>query len=244
MMKKIYLLLVLLCCVWGGGLRAQTAEEVIKRSYKAAGIEQLDLKDRSMKLSMEVTGGGMTLPISSVIKYPDKMRTRMNMMGMNMEIVVNGNEGWMVIPGQGTQPLPQDQVAQMWQQSDVLSSMKWDTDKYDLELLEPRTESGRKFDAVDFKIKELENGAVPIERMVVCFDQETGLMAFVEMDLVEGGSSYSTKTVMDDYKTMEGGIRYPSKIDVYMNGTNISSIRITDFVLDYPTTDEMFARPQ
>ena len=48
---------------------------------------------------------------------------------------------------------------------------------------------------------------------------------------------------MDNYKE-EDGARYPSKMKVYVNGVEVSSIEITEFDLDYPTTDEMFAKPQ
>ncbi len=242
-MKKICILFVLLSCMWSGNVWGQTAEEVIERSYKAAGIDQFDVKSQSLKMSMSVTAGGMTLPITSVMKYPDKMKTEMNMMGMSVEMIVHGDEGWISVPGQGVQPLPKEQVAQIRQQNDIFSSMKWDKNEYDLLLLDPVTKDGRQYDVVEFKVKEGVQIPETIKKMVGYFDHETGLIAFIDMDIVEGGESVSTKTVMDNYKE-EDGVRYPSKMKVYVNGVEVSSIEITEFDLDYPTTDEMFAKPQ
>lgn len=243
MMKKICVLFVLLSCVWGGNVWSQTAEEVIERSYKAAGIDQFDMKSQSLKMSMSLTAGGMTLPITSVMKYPDKMKAEMDMMGMPVEMIVHGNEGWILIPGQGVQPLPQEQLAQMRQQNNVFSNMKWEKSEYDFLLLDPVTKDGRQYDVVEFKVKEGVQIPFTVEKMVGYFDHETGLVAFIDMDIVEGGKSVSTKTVMDNYKE-EDGVRYPSKMKVYMNGVEVTSIEITEFDLDYPTTDEMFAKPQ
>lgn len=241
-MKKIFFLfaaaLILFSC--GNGTKP-TAQSVLQRHYEAAGLDKIDLTNQSIATSMELTSMGMQMPISAIIQYPDRMAMEMSAMGQTMKVVVDGDQGWMSVPEQGVVEIPSDQIAQMWKQSDVFSNMKWDEEVYDATLLDPVEENGVKYDVVKLTVKE--GQTADVGEMTLHFDHETGLLAYTTMTVKSMGMEIPTKSVMSEYTTVEG-ITYPALIEVEAMGAGASTIKITKFELNYPTTDQMFAKPE
>ena len=54
--------------------------------------------------------GEMSMSGEILMVYPDRMKGKITMPMGEIEIVLKGEEGWMVVPGRGSMPLPQDQI--------------------------------------------------------------------------------------------------------------------------------------
>lgn len=239
-MKRIFLLTaMLLLTAVSNGIMAQDATSIIDRYYKISGFNEVDAPGANLKMEMTISTQGMEMPCSIIISPPNRMRMEMTMAGQKMLVVVNGDKGWMSVPGMGTQPIPADQIKQISQQNNPLQSMRWDAEEFDLTLLEPVTQEGVKYDVVKAKAK---NANSPVTEQILYFNNATGLVSFSDATISVGGQSMQTKTEFKEYKTI-GKFQHPSELEVSMNGNVVSTVKIKSIEFDYPVTDEMFTEP-
>lgn len=239
-MKKLLTCAVLLAAIACMPAYGQDAATVLGRFYKLTGTDQTDLSKKNVKMDMKVKSMGMDMPVSIIVGVPDRMRIEMTAMGQKMVIVLNGDQGWMTVPGAGVQTLPQEQLAQMRKQNDVLSFMRWDNAYKDFRLLDPVTENGVTYDVVEGQPIAQGEMSGPI---TIRFNRATGLVDSFVVKVTMNGQPVEVETRLADYKKA-GTLLYPSKIDASMGGNPVSSSVIESLVLDYPVLDAMFAEPQ
>lgn len=241
-MKRICLLLAVLLGLGCGRVWAQDAKTVVERYYEVTGLNTDRIYTEPVRIEATTTAMGMELPTTIIMQLPDKMNLEMTMMGMPMKFVMDGTQGWVSVPGQGVQPMPQEQIDQLVQQCrGMTSNMKWDDEIFDFTLLDSVEENGKTYDVVRAVVKE--NVGLPTEDMVLYFDRATGLLGYSRTAVSEGGQTIALKSVAEEYKT-EGELTYPSLTRVYADGKEISVVRIRSFVIGYPVTSATFARPQ
>jgi|GEM_PF-1590952 len=242
-MKRICFLLaaIVFLMVMPARVAAQDAEAVMDRYLKVSGFDKLtdNLADQSVMIEMNVKAGGIGMPIKGYIKYPDKMRIEMSMMGENVLMVLNGKKGWMVMAGT-KQPLPAATVDQMAKQNDVMSNMKWDSSKFEMELLDQVTEDGKKLDVVKAIPKEKN---LPVIEQVIYFNNADGMIVYVDAKIEAEGQSMDTRVVYGDYKTING-VRIPKSLVTIIGGVTAAEIDINTMEFNYPTADWMFAEPE
>lgn len=220
---------------------AQTADALMDRYLKVSGFEGFSKTQagQSVLVEMNVSSQGMNIPIKGIIKYPLQMRFEMSMNGQDMLMVLNGNRGWMVVGGQ-KQPLPGTTIDQMAQQNDLMGNMVWDKTKFDLQLLEPLTKDGKKYDVLKLTPKvKLPN----VNEQTVYFDNATGFISYVETTAENAGQTVDVKVVYGDIQTMNG-VKMPKNLTTYMNGMKLAEIDIKNMQFNYPTEEQMFAEPQ
>ena len=218
---------------------AQDAQSVMDRYEKSSGFDKVDLQKSNVMTKMKVSAMGMEIPCTVIIA-PDRMRTEMKINGQNVLMIVAGDKGWMSMPGMGVQAIPQEQLAQMSGQYDVLSNLKWDRSGFEMTLLEPVRENGKEYQVVRAVPKK---GDSSEQQQDLYFDPATGLIAFVQAQADVNGQKATVRTGFTGYKT-SGGVQYPSEIKTSMNGNVVSAVTIDSLVIDYPVTDEMFAEPK
>ena len=169
---------------------------------------------------------GRTYTVKSV-RLPFQLERRLEALGMTR-------------PGMGVQTIPQEQLPQMIDQYDVISGLKWNSEDYDLELLDPVQQGGIEYQVVRAVPKAEDD---PTEQMDIYFDTLTGMPAFAEAQVEVNGQKMAVKTLLQDYKT-SAGMKYPSQIKTEVGGNTVSSVSIDTLAVDYPVNDAMFARPQ
>jgi outer membrane lipoprotein-sorting protein len=95
--KKLLILtlgvLVILFCLQSS--KAQTLEEILSKHMQALGGEEALKAQRNSVVDLEmVVPGGLTGTIKNYFKYPDKLRTEMDLKVMKGLTVYDGQKGW------------------------------------------------------------------------------------------------------------------------------------------------------
>lgn len=109
-MKKSLILLAALLLASAGS--AQTLNEIVNKYYEANGSENLE---KAMTLTMEgkMAQMGTEMPISLMVKRPDKVKVVVNYNGLEIITLFDGEKGYMINPLMGaTEPveIPQEQL--------------------------------------------------------------------------------------------------------------------------------------
>lgn len=239
-MKKILLLLAVIC-LGTATVFAQDAKTIVDRYNQVTGLDKLSaIAQTSLMMDVVTKVQGMTMPMKVIASLPGKFRVEMDMGGVKMLMVTNGEKGWMSVPGQGTQPMPQEILEQLKAQTDVSRNYKWDADTYEFETAGEVKEGGKTLQAVRFTLKKpVEN----IKNLVVYFDTVTGLADYMTMDVEEKGQAMSVRTNVGDYKTF-GTVKIPSVYTVLNNGAEMMKMEIKALEYNYPTEAWMFAKPE
>ena len=241
-MRKIYLLLTAAISLTflSGAAYGQTAEEIMDRYIEVSGLKGCeDMRGRSIYMDMNVLTMGLDMNIKGTILYPSRMRFDMTVAGQNMLLVIDGEKGWMVAAGM-KQVLPPEQVKQMSAQNDMFSQMTFDKDRFELTLLDPVTEKGKKYDVLK-AVEKAKTG--PEAESIIYLDSETGFVVR-STGCVPGadGSLIATKVIFGDIRDFNG-IKMPETMLV--TAGNISTeIKVKSFEMDYPTEEWMFAEPE
>lgn len=216
---------------------AQDTETAMKRYLDATNIDALSGNRQSMMFDMttKVVQGGTDMSIETKIIQANpgnKMRIEMEMMGQKIIIVLNDKQGWMQTAGH-VQPLPEAQLAQLGGQNDILSNLKWDTEKYTFEYI------GVKDGIESIKVTPKEPKTGMSNQIIVNFDQKTGLIESLDTKIQDKDA----KTVLADYKLF-GDVRIPSVMTTLVDGKEVTKVIINSFELNYPTAEYMFVEPK
>lgn len=220
---------------------AQNGAAVVEHYNKAIGIGQTDAAKANVMAKMSANNMGMKIPCTIILSNSThRMRAEMEANGQKMQVVIDGEKGWMSVPGMAIQSLQAEQIEKYQKQFDVFSMLRWDTEGYDFVLLEPRTEDDKKYDVVK-AIAQKEDAKK--KEQTLYFDNATGLLTFIESPASDGNPPVIGRIMFGDYKTT-GKCVYPSEIKMMANGMELGGITIDTLVFDYPVTDEMFAEPK
>lgn len=240
-MKRLFLLLAVLCVGAAATVSAQDAKAIVARYNQVTGLDKITpAMETSVMMDVVTHVQGMTMPMKIVMKQPGKFRIDMEAAGQKMLMVTDGNKGWMSVPGQGTQPMPKESLEQLQSQTNMSQNYKWDSEAYEFELAGEVKEGGKTLLAVRFTPKKpLEN----IENMVVYFDKATGLTEYMTMVVTQNGQTMAARTDFRDYKKF-GDFKIPSVYKVSMGGSEMMQMEIKELQYNYPVSDAMFAKPE
>ena len=240
-MKKL-LFLAALCTLVGvfDRVSAQDAAAVIERYNKIMDAGQAYVAKTNIMAKKSISTMMSRIPCKVILSNPThRMRSEVKIHGYKMLVIIDGEQGWMS-SGPGMQPLSAEQIEDFRKKvvTDLFSGMRWDTEGYDFELLEPRTENGKKYDVVK-AIAQKEDAKKKDQTLY--FDNATGLLAFIDPALTDGNLPIM-RTVYGNYKTV-GECVYPSEVKIMVNGMTFGGVTTT-LVSDYPLKDKMFAEPK
>lgn len=120
MKSSIVTFLILLFLTVSSNVQAQSLQEVLDKHFKAIGQESL-LQKKSFEIKATVKQMGMEIPMTMKMKRPDKFRMEMEMQGQKMIQAYDGENGWMIMPGMGTEPqsLSGPQLEQAKEQANI-----------------------------------------------------------------------------------------------------------------------------
>lgn len=209
---------------------AQTAEEVIAKFEEKTNIKNIDPKKReNISTQITMSSMGMDIPVLLIKSGEGKIRLEMTAAGQNVIMVLNGDDSFMVIPGQGVQDVPASTIKSQGKMGDMLSKFTFN-----------RPES-------QFKLGAEENGSIVIEEYkaknlkkpiaTYYFNKATGLLE----KSVERNEGVNTTIVISEYKQF-GDVYMPSSFETKAAGQT-AVIKINALELDCPILPYMFARP-
>lgn len=209
----------------------QTVEEIFGKFDKATKIGSIDKsKSENMSIKMTIEAQGMNMPITMIKSGSDKMRMEMSAQGQNIVMVMNGDEGYMTVPGQGTQNIPTAAIKQQSKQGDILALFSFD--KAENVYTYKGEEDGF------YVIEEAKTKKPDKVTSTFYFNKTSGLLEKMK-SRQEGVNSVF---VMSDYKDF-GGAMIPSVMNVEAQGQKVK-MTIESLEFDFPVMPFMFAKPE
>ncbi len=222
------------------------AADIVAAFNKATGQDVVKIdstKAISMECSMEGPGMSMPMSITARIQPILQMRLQMSAMGMDILAVINGEQGWIVIPGQGVSEIPAEQMKEITGQFTFSSMNNWDL--YDYANADSRELNGVKLQGVKMTPKPgVPASANKLENIVVYFNPDTHLMEMVTAEMTAGTQTATAEIFTTDYQKFGGEILIPSRMSVTVPGEEGSfEIVITDYKYNADVPDSLFEKP-
>ena len=221
---------------------AQTADDVIARSFAAqGGVEKLKAVQSVRMTGKMLVGPGMEAPIVLEFKRPKSMRLDISIQGMTIAQAYDGNAGWMLNPMTGrttAEPLPSEMAKMVEEQADMDGPlMDYQAKGHTVELLGKETAEGTEC----YKIKLTQkDGSVT----VFYIDTESYLGVKQESKRTVRGTEVETETIVGDWKEV-AGILYPHSIDAGQKGSPMRQKMTVDRIeVNVPIENARFAMPK
>ena len=214
-------------------VRAQTGEEILDKSIKAAGGYETikNIKTTIAHMSMNIQG--MDLKMAVYFKKP-AFRTETDMMGQKMIMAFDGQKGWMTNVAQGgVTDLPEDAIKQMKEQAEISNNPL-------IQYKEP----GAKIEKLGkekvdektcFKLKLTNKNE---ESIIVYIDSEDFLLRKVER--TDNGNASEIK--LQDYRKV-GDILVPYLYAIKAQGMDME-LKMDKFEVNPQVEDSLFAKPE
>lgn len=203
MLRKV-LAPVALLAVTVAALPAQneSLEEVLEGYYETVGGEEAWQQVETLKIEGRMTlGPNMEAPFTVWNKRPRMSRVDFTFQGVTGTQAFDGETGWMIMPFMGNpnpEPMPDDQAAVMWEDSDVDGPLiGWQEEGTELELM--GTEEVEGTPAHKLKLT-LENG----QERFLYLDADYYLPIRIEGTRQMQGQTVEFFATMGDYKPVDG----------------------------------------
>ncbi len=178
---------------------AQTLQDVLNKHFEAIGQDEL-LEMETYEIEALVSQMGMEIPMEIKMKRPNKFRMEMEVQGQKMVQAYNGEKGWMLVPGAGSQPqeLSGPQLEQAMEQADIDGELyNYEKKGYTAELL------GKEFLGDDevFNIKL--TGSDGVEKNYY-IGTDNYLVKKVVGKVNSQGQEVTVEQIMSDYENING----------------------------------------
>jgi hypothetical protein len=222
--------------------------EVVARAIKAHGGSDLltKYKGSATKEKGKIHGPGQALDFTSEtsVQLPDRLRVDVHFKVSGQEFtylqVVDGNKGWYKLMG-NTDVLNKDMLAEVKEQLNAtnISHLACLNDKdYKLSSLGEVKVGNRP--AIGIRVEHKGYRDVNL-----FFDKDKGLLLKEETrgkDLMQGGQEFTSMTLYDDYKKVEG-VMVPHKVTIERDGKPYVDAEVTEVKLSEKLDDSLFAKP-
>lgn len=230
-MKRIFILTALLLFVFVG-VQAQSLEKVLDKHYAATNVEKMaDIKTYDIKAKVSVMG--MDMPMSIIVKKPNKFKVEVEMMGQKTISAFDGNKGWIINPmlGAGVKDLEGDQLKQAMSQADMEGELyNYEKKGFTAEML------GKEGDAFKVKLTDKEGLA-----KTYFINSDTYLVDKVTAKVEAMGQSMDVTTKIVEYQKVEG-IHMAKRMEVE-TPMGTQSISMDEIKVNEKIDDSIFARP-
>ncbi|MCR4395322.1 MAG: hypothetical protein NUW07_01135 [Candidatus Saccharicenans sp.] len=240
-MKMKRILALSLACLFlaalSGPLLAQTEKNFLENMIKALGGRETlaAIKDTRMSGTMEIIQYGMTAPMTIYQKEPNKYRMEMEIMGMSMVQVYDGQKAMMTNPQTGEViEFPPDQAQQMKKQA-LGNDATLNPEKYGITYTYKDKEeiAGKPFHVLEQKFPE---GDV----VTIYLDASTYLPYKSRSKAISpSGGEIESETVFGDYRKVDNTMAAFS-ITVYQGGVEYVKMTISEIVYNTGLDDSLF----
>lgn len=236
MKKTLVTFIVLLFAVSASVVNAQTLQDVLNKHFEAIGQDEL-LEMKTYEIEATVSQMGMEIPMEIKMKRPNKFRMEMEVQGQKMVQAYNGEIGWMIVPGAGSQPqdLSGPQLEQAMEQADIDGELyNYEKKGYTAELL------GKEFLGDDevFNIKLAGDDGVEKNYYIGTDDY---LVKKVISKVNSQGQEITVEQIMSDYENIDG-VMVATKIES-KSPVGSAVINFKNLNFGAPVDNSVFEKP-
>ena len=220
---------------------AQTLDEVLAKNYKAlGGLDKIKAVQTIRMTGTMTVGPGMEAPFILEQKRPNLARMEFTIQGMTGVQAYDGKVGWQLMPFQGRkdpEPLPEDAMRQMEEQSDFDGPlMDYKAKGNTVELVGKDKVEGSDV----YKIKvTLKNG----DLLYIYLDADQYLEVRTESKNTVRGTDVEGESTIGDYKEV-GGLMFPHAMEQgQKDNPQKMKMTINKIELNVPIDDARFKMP-
>lgn len=230
-MKKLTLLLTALFVV--SIINAQSLEEIVK-NYSAAMKSDKLASVKTIKITGKMSAMGMEIPVTMLMKNPNKIKVTYSISGQEMVSVFDGEKGYSISPLTGSSApveITGDQLESVKKNSpfnnELLSYFK--SGKLTLEGEENVNNKPA------FKLK----AAVGASPVTMYIDKSTYQLVKTSSTASQMGQSMNVDSFMSDYFETDGVV-LPKKTTAMTNGMEAGVITFDKVEVNIPVDDSVF----
>lgn len=213
---------------------AQTLDEIVKKYYAANGSENLE-KATTITIEGKVIQMGTEMPLTIMIKRPDKVKVVITFSGMEIITLFDGEKGYMVNPFAGaTEPveIPAEQLSSV-QEYNIFRDPFLEAYKAQRVVLEGE-------EAVDGKpafkvtIKDEEGNST-----TSFIDKESFLTVKTSQMVSQMGQEMEVESYVKEFIEVNG-IKFGKVITQFVNGTELGGMTFDKIEIDKEIADSVF----
>lgn len=237
---KLSVLLVLLLGLGFQATYAQTADEIVAKSFEALGGAEKWKSLKNSKMSATLTMQGMEFSATMFSAEPNKSRAEINVMGQNIIQACDGATAWMINPLQGSgdpQVMPEELAESLKNQDFHSGLLDYAAKESKLELEGKETVEGT--DCFKLKLTKKDGR---LEYHLI--DAET-FVPIMTRTVVKSGPAAGqvVETFVSDYQEVEG-LMVPFFIEAKLAGQTTQKVTIKEVKFNQPVEDSLFAFPK
>ncbi|HEY7330508.1 MAG TPA: hypothetical protein VH592_22905 [Gemmataceae bacterium] len=225
-----------------------TLREVIARAIKADGgldnLTKFKASASKQKGKIHTPGGALEYTSETSIQLPDRLRTEVRIKVGDMQFtilqIVAGDKGWLQLMGK-TDEMNKDMLEEAKEQMNAanITHLACLNDKeYKLSSLGEAKVGDRP--AVGMRVERKGYRDVNL-----FFDKDKSLLLKMETrgkDVMQGGQEYTSTTLYDDYKKVEG-MMVAHKVTVERDGKPFVESDVSEVTISEKLDDGVFAKP-
>jgi len=240
MTRRALALLSTVLALAGRPAAAQTADEIIARSFEARGGLDKVRAIRSLRMTGHATvAPGTEAPMTVEIRRPSSLRLEFTFDGKKAVQAFDGHQAWGIAPGE-TQPrvLPREAEKSMSQQTDIEGPLADYAQKGHKVVLVGREKLKGK-DAWRLRVTRADGD---VEDHLI--DASSYLPVLVSVERTVRGASIQSETRFSDYRPIAGGYLWPFRLESGATGRSERQVmRLDDVEVDPPLDEARFAMP-
>ncbi len=213
---------------------AQSLDDIANKYYAANGIENLE-KAQTMSMKGVVSQMGMELPITIMVKKPNKVKVIQEFNGMEIVIVFDGEKGYMLNPLTGaTDPveLPAEQLSSVQEYNVFRDSFMEAFKSGRLKLEGEEAVEGKP--AYKFTVTS-ESGTTSYTYL----DKESFLPVKTEQTVSQMGQEMLVESYIRERKEFNG-VQFGTKIAQFVDGSELGGMTFETIEFDTPMEDSVF----
>lgn len=222
-----------------GAVRAETAEDVVRKYLAARGGLEKIRAIQSLEESITTFQMGHELPGRMLLKRPSRFRLEMTLQNKTMIRAYDGKTAWEAVPFHGS-PEPQEIAAD--EAGPVIDQADFDGPLVDFEQKGTRIELVGREDVDGEPADKLRVTSSRGEVSYLYIDSETGLKVKQVSRRRQLGSEVEVETSLTNYKQVDG-VWFPFSIDSRVGGKSAGRVVVHDIKLNVPLDDKLFAMP-
>jgi len=239
MKKSVLIIITLLTFIsFSGMTQEMNLDEVLAKYYRTIGMDAVK-EWKTLTMTGKSTAQGMEFPITMVMKRPGKMRLEVLVQGNKMIQIVDGQQGWSVVPWSGStdpQDMTPDELNGMKEQADFEGSLyNWKEKGHKVELIGNEDLEGSPV----YKIKVI----LADGNMETYFiDAENFVPIKVASVTKIQGNETESETFMSNYKEVNGAMM-PFTIENKFKGQTVSHVVMDKYEINEEVSDSLFLKP-
>jgi len=213
---------------------AQSLDEIANKYYAANGIENLE-KAQTLTMQGTISQMGMELPITIMVKKPNKVKVLQEYSGMEIIVLFDGEKGYMVNPLTGSSDpveIPGDQLSNI-QEYNVFRDSFLEAFKAGRVTLDGEEDVEGK---PAFKLTITSEAGTTTTLFI---DKGSYLTVKTAQTVNQMGQEMLVESYVREHKVINGA-RFGTVIAQFVNGSELGGMTFEKIEIDTPIDDSVF----